>query len=271
MSQLSIKVKKIMDKDPITIDKNETLIQGLRLLEKGKISHLILLSGEKVEGIVSEKDVLAKLGTTRTWRTNLSRFHLSSFIRRPPITIDLSSKVGDAIGIMMKEEIGFLPVVENHKLVGVVSKQTLVSKLKFEPLEVSNIFTSNVKTIAPSTPVPDARRIINEQQFSSLPVIEGFKLVGVLTDTRLLQAITKLYKRAEWRVREQRFRRMIVADIFSRQLNTLHPSDGISLAAEILANKDVKSLVIVDERDFIMGILTKSDLLSYLFQKGASQ
>ncbi|HDJ97097.1 MAG TPA: CBS domain-containing protein, partial [Thermofilum sp.] len=60
------------------------------------------------------------------------------------------------------------------------------------------------------------------------------------------------------------------ADIFSRQRNTLHPSDGISLAAEILANKDVKSLVIVDERDFIVGILTKSDLLSYLLQKGAS-
>ncbi len=271
MSQLSIEVKKIMDKDPITIDKNETLVQGLRLLEKGKISHLILLSGEKVEGIVSEKDMLAKLGTTRTWRTDLSRFHLSSFVRRPLITIDPSSKVSDAIGIMMKEDIGFLPVVKNHKLVGVVSKQTLVSKLKFEPLEVSNIFTSNVKTIAPSTPVPDARRIINEQQFSSLPVVEGFKLIGVLTDTRLLQAITKLYKRAEWRVREQRFRRMIVADIFSRQRNTLHLSDGISLAAEILADKDVKSLVIVDERDFIMGILTKSDLLSYLLQKGASQ
>ncbi len=94
--------------------------------------------------------------------------------------------VYDAITIMASKYVGALMVVSEGKLVGVVSERDYARKVILQgkssrQTQVKEIMTSPAIFVTPEQTVEDCMRIMTENHFRHLPVVENEKIVGVLS------------------------------------------------------------------------------------------
>ncbi len=119
---------------------------------------------------------------------------------REVIAVSPGEKVRDASRILQENRIHHLPVVEGGELVGIVS-DTDIRKwiLREEKVEeggivsrrtgtVGEIMTCDVLTMNPWDTIEDALLILHQRRFGALPVVEGRKLVGIITKADILAA-----------------------------------------------------------------------------------
>ena len=101
-------------------------------------------------------------------------------------SIGPNAMVFDAIQLMDEKNVGALPVVDNKTLVGVVSERDYTRKVivkgrSSKDTPVSDIMTKELLTVNPGDGVSDCMRIMTEKRVRHLPVLEGTKLVGILS------------------------------------------------------------------------------------------
>jgi CBS domain-containing protein len=90
------------------------------------------------------------------------------------------------IAVKMKQfDTGFIPVVENNKLIGVVTDRDLVLRgyaaKKEGSAAVSEVMTTDTQCIEPSTSVEEAAKVMAQKQIRRLPVCENGQFVGVVS------------------------------------------------------------------------------------------
>lgn len=127
---------------------------------------------------------------------------VEEIMKREVITIERNESVHAALGKIKEHRIRHLPVVEQGRLVGIVSDRDLravspsfllqerdIDILK--STKVGEIMKCPVLTAHPLDGVDEVARIMYEYRIGCLPVIKGDKLVGILTDTDLLRVLTE--------------------------------------------------------------------------------
>jgi acetoin utilization protein AcuB len=119
---------------------------------------------------------------------------------RNPATISSTDPIRMAVNRMQEKKCRRLPVVDNGKLVGIVSDRDLrratnsplvlrerwYDDFMLDHIPVRACMTEDPITVNPQTPIIDAAKLIHEHKFGGLPVVEGDKLVGIVTETDLL-------------------------------------------------------------------------------------
>ena len=101
-------------------------------------------------------------------------------------SIGPNATVIDAIRFMDEKNVGALPVVENGKLVGIVSERDYTRKVILKGRSskdtlVSDIMTKQVLTVNPSTSITECMRTMTDKRVRHLPVLDGTDLVGILS------------------------------------------------------------------------------------------
>jgi CBS domain-containing protein len=109
-----------------------------------------------------------------------------------PVTIRPGVSVVNAVQRMLKENVGSLLVIEDKKLVGIVTEKDILIKVIAQQMDpkktkVREVMTKDVITIAPDTDLYEIAKLMNEEDIRRLPVIEGGKLVGLITEKDLLK------------------------------------------------------------------------------------
>lgn len=121
------------------------------------------------------------------------------------ITVQPRATVQEAIALARARGVRHLPVVEDGQLVGIVSDRDLKRALVPEAaasrlaglgdlaarLTVTDIMTRSVTTIGPTFAVEDAARVMLRERISALPVLDGGRLVGIVTETDLLALLVR--------------------------------------------------------------------------------
>jgi CBS domain-containing protein len=143
---------------------------------------------------------------------------------------------------------------------------------------VRDYMTREVLTVNPDTPVPQIVRVLAGQAISGLPVVDGDRVVGIVSEGDLVMrekplhmpaAISFLGEALMLDSRKQiddEFRRhfgAVARDIMSTHVITVEPDTPLSRAAQIMVDKDVKRLPVVDQGRLV-GILTRKDLVRAL-------
>lgn len=123
-------------------------------------------------------------------------------MRRNPVTVDEDDSMKRAMDLLKEHGIRHLPVVRNGKLTGVLTERDirLASPSSATALEVREIYylldrvkvkqimTRRPVTVTPATYIEEAALVMREKKIGCLPVLEGGKLAGILTETDLLDA-----------------------------------------------------------------------------------
>jgi len=110
------------------------------------------------------------------------------------ITVGPKDTVESAIQIMQQHSIRHLPVVEDNKLVGLVTESSLRPYLSPEKLRLPlrEVMIINPITIDPEASIDEAARLIYKYKIGGLPVVSQGKLVGIITITDILEAFIEL-------------------------------------------------------------------------------
>lgn len=108
-----------------------------------------------------------------------------------PVTATPEEKLS-AVEAKMKEG-GFrsMPVLKEGRVVGIVTDRDLRRQVGYlEHTEVKLAMTEDVITINPRTTISEAARLLRERKIGALPVVEEEKLVGIISNTDILEALT---------------------------------------------------------------------------------
>jgi acetoin utilization protein AcuB len=90
-----------------------------------------------------------------------------------------------------RRRIRHLPVVAAGRVIGIVTDRD-VRGAASDGTTVDALMTANPATTTPATPVEQAAAIMRERKIGALPVMEGDTLVGIVSESDLLDALTKL-------------------------------------------------------------------------------
>lgn len=132
----------------------------------------------------------------------LVREHMSS----PAITVAPDAPIHDAEKLMKDHKIRHVPVVDEGKLVGIVTKSKLrgvapssatplgVSELAYllAKMKVKDVMEADVLTVTPDTSIERAVTLGQEGRVGGIPVVDGDTVVGVITNTDLFRIFTNV-------------------------------------------------------------------------------
>jgi CBS domain-containing protein len=102
-----------------------------------------------------------------------------------PVTVSMDDNIYEIAVKMKQHDIGFVPVVEGNKLVGVCTDRDLVirgyAEKRSGSAAVSEVISGQLRTITPDTTVDEAAEIMAAEQIRRLPVVENDdELVGIV-------------------------------------------------------------------------------------------
>lgn len=109
------------------------------------------------------------------------------------ITLQASASVHQAVKLMNENKIGSLVIVRNGETVGILTERDLLERVLEKcknPKEthVFEVMTSHVITGTPDMEIPEATSLMFENKVKKLPIVEGNKLVGMVTLTDIARA-----------------------------------------------------------------------------------
>lgn len=129
------------------------------------------------------------------------------WMSRQPVTITQDVSITEALRVMRQREVRRLPVLDElGNMVGIVSESDLlyaspspVTSLSIYEmhdlltrLKVSELMAKDVITVAPDTPLEEAARIMADSKIGGLPVVEGGRLVGIITETDIFKVFLEM-------------------------------------------------------------------------------
>ena len=124
----------------------------------------------------------------------------------PVVSIPANTPINEALNLMRKEHIRRMPVMQNDKLVGIISDHDLLNaspspatslsiwemNYLLSKITVSEVMTKKVITVAEDTPIEEAARIMADNKIGGLPVMRDSHVVGIITETDLFKVFLEL-------------------------------------------------------------------------------
>lgn len=133
------------------------------------------------------------------------RLTVADAMTREPVTLGPEESLMRALEVMRRNAIRRIPVVLGDELLGLLAEGDLkraqpsalsASEEEFhrvmEGITVSRIMIERPVTVDESTPLIEAARTLHTTKFGALPVLNGGKLVGILTDSDLARCLVEL-------------------------------------------------------------------------------
>ena len=128
-----MRVREIMTAKPITIDPEMPMLEARQRMADARIRHLVVVDDARVVGIVTDRDIRLNLPSPATslsvWELNylLPQLTVGGVMSKTVIVVEPDRPVAEAARIMMDHKMGALPVVEEGRLVGIITESDFVS------------------------------------------------------------------------------------------------------------------------------------------------
>jgi acetoin utilization protein AcuB len=133
----------------------------------------------------------------------------------PVVSVSPGLSIQDALQLMRRKNIRRTPVVQDGRLIGIVSDKDLlyaspsdVTSLSIweinyllSNITVGEVMTGVVVTITEDTPIEEAARIMADNKIGGLPVVKNGGIVGIITETDLFHILLELTGAREFGVR----------------------------------------------------------------------
>ncbi|MBW2367524.1 MAG: CBS domain-containing protein [Deltaproteobacteria bacterium] len=121
---------------------------------------------------------------------------IQTYMVENPITIKENTSIRTAIELMKEKQIRHLPVVTDERiLAGWLTladlKQGLMPSM-LSDVSLSDLVNRNPITVAPDDDIEEAAKIIYSHKISGMPVVEGKKMVGVITESDIFRAFIEM-------------------------------------------------------------------------------
>lgn len=133
------KLLKAKDPKVWTVSKEATVFDAHELMIQHKISSVIVIENDKVIGIFTENDFVQKVGLDCK---DTDTMLIETVMTKDPLTVSPDKSISDCMNLMIDNHIRHLPVMENERLIGIVSVsdvvKDLIEELEFHVEQLTN-------------------------------------------------------------------------------------------------------------------------------------
>ena len=131
----------------------------------------------------------------------MEHYLVSDWMTRDPHTVSPWTALLDAYQMMKAYDIRRLPVLEDGRLVGIITLndiRSVVPEQPFNPLKhvellgnqiVADVMTPNPISIRPDASLAEGAEIMYENKFGGLPVVENGQLIGIITESDFFRLV----------------------------------------------------------------------------------
>jgi len=177
---------------------------------------------------------------------------VKDFMTKDVITIDKDVNLNHVLNLMKKYEITKIPVVENKKLIGIVSDNIIAYKLgsirkrgvPASRLHASSVTDKDIECISPDTEIKTILKDVGKPGPTMLCVVENDSLVGVITKADLLQLVDSKKQ---------------VREIMKKNLHFVSPDDRVVHARRIMIDQNIARLPVVDKGKLV-GMISDTEI-----------
>ncbi|HXX94374.1 MAG TPA: CBS domain-containing protein [Planctomycetota bacterium] len=122
-----------------------------------------------------------------------------SWMSTPVVALEERTPAADALELMQVKKIRRIPVLSDGRLVGILTQGDIQSVLgpdehtaRRSQTRLGDIMTRSVQTVEPDDPLERAARIMLEKGIAGLPVVEGERVIGMITESDIFSAFTRI-------------------------------------------------------------------------------
>lgn len=141
----------------------------------------------------------------------------------------------------------------------------------FDNVSVKQWMTSDVVTIARNVSLSEAHKLMKEKNIRRLPVVDGKKLVGLVTLGDVREASpSDATTLSIWEL-NYLWAQLVVEKVMTRNLYTVTAEAPIIDAAELMLEHKISGLPVVDAQNNLVGVITESDIFRMLVRSRSPQ
>ena len=303
------RVREIMTLAPKKVETTTPLSEVARLLLSSSFTGLpVVDEGNRPVGVIAQGDLIYKAGLpmrlgllAESDREKLSAVldalaekQAAEVMTRPAVIIEQDRLVTEAVGLMLRNGVKRLPVVDAaSRLVGILSRADIFHtvmracpdwsafrerKIAVEGLRfVSDIMRRDVHAVLPETPVEEVMRTIDCNDIQRVCVVDkDGHFLGLISDKDLLFAFAERHPgiwdyfvstipfteraRQHKKLREH-LRAKTAAEVMNRAIVTVREDAPIEEAIRLMLERTIKRLPVVDSEGKFKGMISRDSLL----------
>lgn len=261
----------------ITVTPETSLTEARKIIDENHIRALPVVKEGSLVGIVTRRGLLRldlSILENESWNVSvdLAEETVGDVMTRKPLTVAPDALLPKAARIMLENKITALPVVENGKMIGILTNSDILRFILAEypglkkEIRVKNYMTDEVVSIDSDTSLLECHRLMGTKRIRSLPVVDDGKLIGIVTRTDLMSSdpsrlASKNNQEISLQILTQPVNRLMTTNVIS-----IHPETELTSAAELMLHHKIHSLVVMEDNKLV-GIITESDLFLMVVQK----
>jgi CBS domain-containing protein len=255
-----MKIKDIMQTNLVTVDKDESLAKIIELMKKHDITKFPVLEEGKFVGIVSDEEIVSKLGAIRQRRVLPSSLKVSSVTVKQVNSMESATDLRELVDLCKKKKVTIIPIIDGDELKGVLTKSDLLKLVKSKK-QVKEIMKKEVYVVSPKDRLIHARRLMMDKGVERLPVLEAGKVVGIISSMDIAIFLAYFKDHVPVKYQKARLKNLKVEDAMKRDVTLVEEDITASEAAGIMESKNIGCLPVVDPNTQIKGIISRTDLI----------
>ncbi|HPW73634.1 MAG: CBS domain-containing protein [Methanothrix sp.] len=183
---------------------------------------------------------------------------VKDYMSTPVNVIERNEPIQRARNLMFKYSIGRLPVMDNGKLVGIVTKYDITNRISqaapewrrrpIDKIPIQVVMTEKPITIFPDATMPQAAELMIENDFSGLPVEKDGEIVGMLTSRDMVRYFSDQDVSSK------------VEDLMSKNILAVHRHHTISHILDEMNAQGLSRALVYEGGNVPVGIVTRSGL-----------
>ncbi|WP_297461599.1 CBS domain-containing protein [Thermococcus sp.] len=260
---VGITVQEVMTDKFQKIDIDAPLSEAIGIFEKEDPDLILVFDGNLYKGVLTQDLII---------RSHLKWDPTRAKVRdvyKPAPVVKPDDDLSKAAKLMMEVDLRSLPVGESKaEIIGVISDLELLKRVAegdFGNKQVEEFMTREVITLKPDDTVAKAFATMRDHAISRIPIVnEEGKLEGLVTLHDLIIRFIKPRFRAQaGEVAGEKIPpfSMPLRDVMIRGVITVRPDTRVKEAVQIMMENDIDGLIVTNENDKVVGVLTVKDLL----------
>lgn len=245
-----LEVGDIMTEDVATVCPGSSVVSAAKIMSDKNISCIIVSDNGDLSGIITETDLLKRAVAEGN---DFRRMTVERIMSSPVRSLPRNLSVLDAGRIMEAENIRRLVVLEQERLVGIVTQTDIVRVLTSYSMwkDVSKLMSSDVATIASSATVKETAEVMASRDISCLVAMDNNDVVGIFTERDLLKRVIALKRNPA---------QTILKNVMSSPVASIPSNYSIPSASKMMEKMRIRRLLVMHDRT-LLGVVTQTDIL----------
>ena len=276
-----MQLREIGSDQVVTVGPSESVDNAFKLMVEHDIRHLPIVDGGQVVGIVSDRDLLMIVCWLSAWKlltersTSVGKKRVAELMSSPASVLSPDDTVERAARLMLQGHLSAIPLERDGRIVGIVTETDILrcylddtlprTSRPWAGFEVADHMAEVVVTAQLADHVMPSFNLMKEQQIRHLPIVEGDKLVGLISDRDLRRSYGReiAVNLARDEPDPEHPYHSTLEDVMSRRVETVDRHTTLAQAARRMVHFKIGALPVTDQGS-LLGIITESDLLQVI-------